>query len=131
MAHEKEISCMEMCLNQNKKVLFSGSHDGFIHAWKINDELGNPQNFMKVASKQTNDSVNALALINNNNFLVAGLGSGAIFGWDLNTNTEQCIQMHDSAITCLKEHNNVLISADMKGAIMVHDTSSFSKILQG
>lgn len=54
MAHDKEITSMEMCLNQNQKVLFTGSEDGFIHAWKINDQMGNPQNFEKVASKNTN-----------------------------------------------------------------------------
>jgi hypothetical protein len=38
---------------------------------------------------------------------------------------------HAAGITSFVQHENVLVSGDLNGSLLVHNTTDFSKLLQG
>lgn len=121
-----------MAVLQGAPYLFSASKDGTIKAWEFMDQQANaPTGALKcVMEKQIGQPINTLQMANKD-FLIAGVDNGQFVGWMLTQDKMEAFPAHQASITSVVQHENVLVSGDFNGSILVHNTQDFSKLLQG
>ena len=126
---------MEVARAQGELLLFTGSRDGAIKAWRFLDRgcyaTGKPtpnKAIEQLAEKPLAAAIHALALVGEE-LLVAGLATGALAGWNLTQDNTEQLPLGPAAITAMHRHGDSLITADATGAIMVRPASQIAELL--
>lgn len=95
-AHSAAITSFEHASINNLPILFSGAKDGFLKAWKLENNA-----LTCVEQKQMSAAINCLKMISPT-VIVAGLANGQVFAWDLASGQCNSIPMSDVEVTVLQ-----------------------------